>query len=127
MRPYLSARMPIYPEEEVGILLRQLPKLDTLKSSWAGAAPGHGERVFSAEGKNCVQCHGIGTRNSKEYPGINLATTGKRLTRAYFENFLLAKYSTHPPAVSPGEDREARKPTEEEVAALWKWLHSLAD
>lgn len=130
VRPYMPARMPLFLSSEVEPLVRQFDRADQVEAPAGGGfltRKAEGEVLFAAEGKNCVRCHSAGEIRSSEFPGIDLATSKKRLDTGFFRFFLLEPYSLHPPRISSDPPNSRPPLNEDEVEALSDWIFSLGE
>ncbi|MEX2579089.1 MAG: hypothetical protein WD342_08520 [Verrucomicrobiales bacterium] len=132
VRDYMTARMPLFLESDAGWFARHFPKADSLDNRPAngGGVPlenrGKGRELFSAEGKNCVQCHGAGDVEASELPGIDLATTPERLRKDYFRQLLRDPQSLKPGTPMP-DQFDATPEDAGDISALWRYLKSVAE
>lgn len=123
VRPYQAARMPLYLEEDAKWFEEHFSRVDKLEKTKVPRKSGDGnlaEKLVSAEGKNCVQCHPVGSIQSSELPGIDLADSASRLRPDFFHQLLL-----DPQSLQPGTPMPDQFDDPAETAALWEYLKSL--
>lgn len=139
LRPFMRARMPLFPKEAVAGLPDQFRRAD-LAPAASGEPPGGagfppagdtaalvpaGAALLDA---GCIQCHPLGERSLPGTVGVNLAGVTKRVEPAWFRRLLL-----DPMAVRPGTKMPAffgatvnrtilDGDAERQVAALWAYL-----
>ncbi|HTG45841.1 MAG TPA: hypothetical protein VK633_15075, partial [Verrucomicrobiae bacterium] len=109
-RPWLAARMPSFPAY-ASRLAAGLAALHGF-SPHAGAAPvleegsaKMGARLVSAAaGFACVACHAVGNSSGGqvvESPGVNLAYSGERLQKAFFQRWVMSPALIDPTTKMP--------------------------
>jgi len=126
VRPYMTARMPLYLDRDTEWFANNFSKVDEVKGEKA-ALNGNadsGEPLVGAEGKNCQQCHPIGPTPSSDLPGINLATSPERLQQNYFRQLLLDPQTLQPGTMMP-DQFESDPENLRQISGLWKYLKSL--
>lgn len=141
-RPWIEARMPAF-----GLYAEHLGKgLATAAGfppvAMADPAPENagemakiGQKLAGPNGGfTCVSCHGIGDFAATqvfEAPGINLAHSGRRLQKSYFQRWLRSPLSVDPTTKMPVYfDEEGRSPLADvlegdgpkTIGALWEYL-----
>jgi cytochrome c2 len=139
LRPFMRARMPLFPKESVAALPDQFRQADRATAaggepSAAVAFPPAGDTAALVPAgaalldAGCIQCHPLGDRSLPGTVGVNLAGVTKRVDPAWFRRLLL-----DPMAVRPGTKMPAffgatvnrtilDGDAERQVAALWAYL-----
>ncbi len=123
VRPYQSARMPLYLEQDAEWFEEQFSKVDRLEKTKVPQRSSQvdlGENLIFSEGKNCIQCHPVGSVEASELPGINLETATSRLQPIYFRQLLL-----DPQSLQPGTPMPDQFDNPAETSELWDFLKKL--
>jgi len=133
VRPYQSARMPLYRRSDVAPLAEAFPERDAGTESSESSEPPAGAvkdldggALLGPEGKNCVRCHGIGDRRWTEMPGIDLSTAPERLRPDYFRRLLRDPQSIQPGLPMPAAFAEGAE-GDVAIEAIWRHLQSLSE
>jgi mono/diheme cytochrome c family protein len=139
-RLWLAARMPGFPAyarllAEGMASLHGLPPRTEAESPPDPEAAKVGRKLVSMEGGfACVACHAIGSTQASqaaESPGINLAHSGSRLLKPYFERWVRNPQSIDPSTKMPVYfDDEGRSPLADyfggdaakQIDAIWQHL-----
>ncbi|MFM7522451.1 MAG: c-type cytochrome [Planctomycetota bacterium] len=137
LRPFMLARMPVYPQVLVKPLPATLAAADrsgddvpfppplpddpaVRTALFDGAA-----RILDA---GCIQCHALGEHALPGVIGVNLADVTKRVEPAWFRRLLLHPQDVRPLTKMPAFFGDTRPRTildgdaERQVAAVWHWL-----
>lgn len=139
LRPFMRARMPVYPREAVAGLPEQFRRADL-----ATAAVGETPRAatFPPAGDTaalvpagaalldagCIQCHPLGDRSLPGTVGVNLAGVTKRVEPEWFRRLLLDPMAVRPGTKMPAFFGATVNRTildgdpERQIAALWAYL-----
>lgn len=126
VRPYHSARMPLYLADEVKAFPAAFRKFDLQPKQRpdSQASAKRGGELFGASGKNCVQCHSPGPEEHRELPGIDLSTAPQRLHFSWFQSAVINPLETLHGAPMP-DVFEGTPADAVDIGSIWKYLESL--
>lgn len=138
IRPFMLARMPIYPPAATKPLPGLFAGSDHPPPPGAPqplplpADPRDHDAVFAAAARildtGCIQCHALGDHALPGVVGVNLADVTKRVEPAWFRRLLLHPQDVRPLTKMPaffGDTRDRALldgDPERQVAAVWHWL-----
>jgi cytochrome c2 len=137
LRPFMLARMPVYPPQLVKPLPAALATADRRSDDVPFPPPlpddpaaraetfAGGARILDA---GCIQCHALGEHALPGVVGVNLAGVTTRVEPAWFRRLLLHPQDVRPLTKMPAFFGDTRPRTlldgdaERQVAAVWHWL-----
>jgi len=141
IRPFMRARMPIYPPAATKPLAGWMRAADRQEADGAGTVaswPPPGDDVAAGgaalEGAarildaGCIQCHPIGDHTLPGVVGVNLADVTRRVEPTWFRRLLLHPQGVRPLTKMPTFFGDTRPRTilegdaERQMAAVWHWL-----
>ncbi len=138
LRPFMRARMPIYPKDVVAALPEDFKQADQLTGAAATnlspAFPPPGDHAsFVPAGAvlldaGCIQCHPLGDKSLPGTVGVNLAGVTKRVEPEWFRRLLLDPMAVRPGTKMPAFFGATLNQTilggnaERQIAALWAYL-----
>lgn len=108
-RPWLAARMPRFNVNGFKLAsglaaLHGIPPTAHLESIDQNLATTGAKLVSAAGGFSCVACHAVGSSGSGivvESPGVNLAYSGERLLKSFFERWVMNPVALDPATKMP--------------------------
>jgi len=129
VRPYMEARMPLFPKEKVMPLVEEFRLADVRAVPITIDVSGlpryqrahYGRDLMGVNGLGCVNCHGVKGKRSLGAPVIDLTETVHRLLPAYFKEQLLDPQATQPGTLMPPMFA-GRKKRDQEIEQLWTYL-----
>jgi mono/diheme cytochrome c family protein len=139
-RPWLESRMPAFPAWAEGLAAGLANQHGYPASTPAeppidpNAAKIGQELVSPLRGFACISCHAIGEFGANqvvESPGVNLAQSGSRLLKSYFQRWVRNPLSIDPTSKMPVYfDEEGRSPLTDyyegdgakQIDALWEFI-----
>ncbi len=137
IRPFLYARMPVFPGHATNPLTQQLRQVDQNrtafeKAEWSQLKPTAelleaGRQLLDT---GCVQCHAVQGEALPGVVGVDLATISQRVSPEWFQHFLkdpaALKPRTRMPTFFPGGKSSNQEildgDMEQQIAALWMYL-----
>jgi cytochrome c2 len=139
LRPFMRARMPVYPKEAVAALPGLFQQADRVaadgpatKAPAAFPPPGDRAALVPAGAAlldaGCVQCHPLGDHTLPGTVGVNLAGVTKRVEPEWFRRLLLDPMAVRPGTKMPAFFGATVNRTildgdpERQIAALWAYL-----
>lgn len=136
VRPYMHTRMPAFGEKAGGFVteafLGMAPsEIADLKDPFDRAEVEMGKELVGIGGFACISCHQLAGHRSVGIQGLDLATVGDRLRRAWFEEWLVDPHSkrsnTRMPVFWDEDGRSAVTKygdgrAEIQIDALWEYL-----
>jgi cytochrome c2 len=137
LRPFMRARMPLYPKEAVAVLPEHFRRADRPAVASEGAAaafpPGGDRAALVSAGAalldaGCIQCHPLGDRSLPGTVGVNLAGVTKRVEPEWFRRLLLDPMAVRPGTKMPAFFGATVNRTildgdpERQIAAVWAYL-----
>ena len=141
IRPFMLARMPVYPPVATKPLAGWLRAADRqvadgvgTDAPWPPPADDVAERgaAFEAAARildaGCIQCHPIGDHTLPGVVGVNLADVTRRVEPTWFRRLLLHPQEVRPLTKMPAFFGDTRPreildgDAERQVAAVWQWL-----
>ena len=138
-RPWVHGRMPTFPSRAKGLaqgmsMIHGMPPVSLEQPKVDQALAKDGLKMVGTDGGfSCIACHAVGTFGATqvfESAGINLAYSGERLTKPFFERWLLNPLRIDPqtkmPVYFPGGqsmlydfyDGDAQK----QILAFWEYI-----
>ncbi|MEM7144761.1 MAG: c-type cytochrome [Verrucomicrobiota bacterium] len=132
VRPFLSARMPRYREEDVGRLVELFEEADVREPAVEMDTSGSerhqrshfGRDLMGINGLGCVTCHGLKGEKALGAPSIDLTRTVERLRPGYFKEVLLDPQGMTPGTLMPPLFMNRAK-ADQEVEQIWTYLKEL--
>lgn len=139
-RPWIEARMPAFPRYAAGLAAglaeaHGLPPIAGAEPAVDQEAAGVGRKLVSANGGFfCVSCHAVGKTAAMqvfESNGVNLAYTGARLRKSYFQRWVRNPLRIDPITKMPAYfDSEGHSQlvdfyngdAEKQIDAIWQYV-----
>ncbi|MBU6277070.1 MAG: c-type cytochrome [Planctomycetes bacterium] len=137
LRPFMLARMPVYPPQLVKPLPAALAAADRRGDDVPFPPPLPDDPAARADtfdgaarilDTGCIQCHALGEHALPGVVGVNLAGVTTRVEPAWFRRLLLHPQDVRPLTKMPAFFGDTRPRTlldgdaERQVAAVWHWL-----
>src|SRR5690606_8304037 len=118
VRPYMLTRMPQFGAANVGFLAQAFEKVDDARPSSETEGDSSvllvraGQRLLGTQGMACITCHQFNGYESLGIPSLDLATTTRRVKKAWFRDYLLDPQEWRPGTRMPQffSDGESARP-----------------
>lgn len=137
VRPYMLARMPVFPAPTIADLPSQLAAADASKSipqtDVVDDTIQFAEAGRTLLNQGCVQCHGLRGETLPGVVGIDLAGVGGRVQRQWFHEFMLSPGQLKPRTRMPDFFPNGKSSTpdvlagnvDRQIAAMWNYLNQM--
>lgn len=136
-RPYMTTRMPMFGDRNVGALVKQLAEHDQLQqvAEVQFSEPNHrviadARFMVGDQALSCIKCHTFGPHKATGIQSLDLTTMNQRLRRDWFHRYLLNpqafRAGTRMPSAWPNNRSVVPKilhgDPAQQIEAIWLYL-----
>lgn len=135
-REYLNTRMPMFGENNIGHLVDQFGKVDSLEDATLPKvenireSKNAGYEMMGAGGLSCIACHDFNGQKSGGAGALDIIHTTERLQKNWFHLYMRQPSRFHPTVIMPSywPGGQAVRPEvlnghpDQQIEALWNYL-----